>query len=426
MGERNDTRHISDLNALLEVSRQLASTAEIMPLLGSIENAALRVLDCERASVFLYDAETNELFSLIATGTEGLRFPADRGIAGRTARNFRTSNVPDAAEDEDFNPDMDRQTGYRTQSVLSLPMSGLQGQMIGVLQALNKRDGSFSTRDEELAETLCAQAGVALQRQLLLDEYAEKRFLERDLDIARDIQQALLPEQSPTPEGFDIAGWNRPADRTGGDYFDFLDVGQDRIGLTVADATGHGIGPALVAAECRALMRSVALLSRERDREPALESILAKVNNLLFDDLPPERFVTQFFGILEPKRRVMRYASAGQAPLLYFDADKEAVIELPSTGLPLGMLPGSTYELGPAVTFDRGDILAVLTDGFFEWARDDGEMFGAERLSKALVTHRDVSSEELIARLHDEVCTFCCGTPQVDDLTAVIVKRQLL
>jgi phosphoserine phosphatase len=211
---------VGDLLTVLEVSRHLAVTAELRPLLEIIEQSALKVLGCERASVFLHDNQTDELFSLVATGGQSVRFPAGRGIAGEVFRKGACINVPDAYADARFNPDVDRRTGFRTRSILTAPLLGLDNTPLGVLQVLNKRAGPFDAWDEVLVKTFSAQAGVALQRQFLLDEFAKKQRFERDLALARQIQQGLLPRRPPEVAGFDIAGWNQPADETGGDYYE--------------------------------------------------------------------------------------------------------------------------------------------------------------------------------------------------------------
>src|SRR5947199_4939666 len=170
-----DARRLADLSALLEVSRQLSASIELGPLLATIERSCLHVLDCDRASIFLYDQAGDQLSSRVATGIGGsgpgpvreIRFPADRGIAGEALRSGAVLNIADAYADGRFNPEVDRQTGYRTRNVLTCPLLGLDGTPVGVLQVLNKRAGAFSPWDEDVIRTFAAQAGVALQRQLL-------------------------------------------------------------------------------------------------------------------------------------------------------------------------------------------------------------------------------------------------------------------
>ena len=415
-------QRIADLERLLDVARRLGATAELDPLLETIAAAATAVLDCERASVFLIDRTAGELSSRVATGiTESpikeIRFPIGVGIAGEVARTGAAVNLPDAYADPRFNPEFDRRSGFQTRSVLAVPLADHDGTIVGVLQLLNKRGSPFSPRDEQLAGFLGGQAGVAVQRQLLLGHYAEKQRIERDLSIARDIQQRLLPKDPPAVPGFDIAGWNRPADQTGGDYFDFMPLADGGLAFTIADATGHGIGPALVASETRSLFR--ALVSPAA----AIVPLVMRVNDLLCADLPEGRFVTTFFGMISPQEDRVRFVSAGQGPILVFRAATGAVEELESHGLPLGIMPEFEYDPETTLPLAAGDMLVLLTDGFYEWQRADGSSMAMERFHEALRQHRETPAAELIQTIRTMVEDFAGGTPQADDLTAVVVKR---
>jgi len=415
-------QRIADLERLLDVARRLGATAELDPLLETITHAATAVLECERASVFLLDRAAGELASRVATGIaespiREIRFPVGVGIAGEVARTGTAVNLPDAYADPRFNPDFDRRSGFRTRSMLAVPLSDHDGTIVGVLQLLNKRDRPFGHRDEQLAAFLGGQAGVAVQRQLLLGHYAEKQRIDRDLSIARDIQQRLLPTTPPNVPGFDIAGWNRPADQTGGDYFDFLPLAGGGTAFTIADATGHGIGPALVVSETRALFR--ALMTPDAPLVP----LIMRLNDLLSADLPEGRFVTALFGIATPNGNDVRFVSAGQGPILAFRAATGAVEEFESHGLPLGLMPEMAYDPETTLTLAPGDMLVLLTDGFYEWQRADGDQFGMERICDLLRRHRDQAAAELIQTIRAAVEDFAGQTAQSDDLTAVIVKR---
>lgn len=417
MGEDALRRQINDLTSLLEVSKHLGSTVELLPLLQRVEKAALSVLDCERASVFLYHAPAEELYSKVATGANEIRFSAKLGIAGQAVATRSIVNVPDAYADHRFNRDIDKKTGFRTRTILSVPLTGYDGKIVGVLQALNKRSGPFDRRDEEEGATLGSLAGVAIQRQMLLDEFAQKQRLEHDLQVAREIQSSLLPESDPPADGYDISGWNRPADETGGDCYDFMPLPDGVIGLLVADATGHGIGPALIVSECRALIR--ALLTQTHD----LSVIMSRVNELLLQDLNSGYFVTAFFGLLDPRRHCIEYVSAGHGPLLLFDSAADRNTELKASTLPLAVVAEFHARAGEPLSMKPGDILALVTDGFFEWSNAAGEQFGTHRVFQALRTHRTASSRCIIERLHQAVVEFGGGTPQADDLTAIVVRR---
>src|SRR5262249_9828472 len=154
-----------------------------------------------------------------AQGSGTIRIGANQGIAGAAFQSQQTINIPDAYADPRFNPEIDRTTGYRTRCVLTVPLAGFDGQVVGVLQVLNKVDGVFGPYDEQLALVLAAQVGVVLQRSRLLDHYVQKKQLENALSLARAIQQNLMPRRPPRVPGYDLAGWCRPAEATGGDCY---------------------------------------------------------------------------------------------------------------------------------------------------------------------------------------------------------------
>ncbi len=427
MAKERQNQQIRDLQKVLEITRSMAATEDLDGLLSLIIARGMELLDAERATVFLYDAQRDELISRIAAGTDEIRIPADSGIAGAAAKSGKVVNVPDAYADSRFNPAVDQQTGFRTRNILSVPMHGYDGALVGVLQVLNsrKRGGEFTDYDITLAETLAAQAGVAIQRANLIEHYLQKQQMERAMKIAQDIQQGLLPKAAPTIAGFEVAGFSQPADETGGDTYDFMALPDGRWMFIVADATGHGIGPALVIAETRAMLRAICLQASGRPGQAGLDisAVLATTNNLLSADLQGGRFVTCFLGLLNPKDSALTYASAGHGPMLFYDRQADAFEEAPATSIPLGVMEQADYEKTITHTFQAGDLAVILTDGFFEAVNSRGEDFGMERTSKLLRQGRDLLAAEMITKLRDAVAAFTAGRPQADDLTAVIIRK---
>jgi sigma-B regulation protein RsbU (phosphoserine phosphatase) len=408
-------RSPAQLQRLLDVTTQMAASTDLDALLATIVTAACDVLSCERATIFLYDAGPRELYSRVATGADEIRFPASKGIAGAAATRRAVINVPDAYADERFNQEIDRETGFRTRSLLTFPLENLEGELMGVLQALNHHDGPFTAEDEALAEVLSAQAGVTLHREFLLEAEATKRRMERELEIARGIQMTLLPKQAPQIGGYEVTGWNRSADQTGGDCFDFIRLGEGRLGILLADATGHGIAAALVIAQCRSLVRG--FLSHSRD----LATAATCINAVLSHDLDDDRFVTAFIGILDAGTHTLEYIAAGQGPLLWLSDG--GVESLCATGLPLGVLDDTEWET-ERFSFRPGSLLALLTDGFFEAEAPDGDdYFGEPRVVALLGQHGGQRLDGVVTGLHAEIDRFTQGTPQADDLTAVLVRR---
>jgi len=407
-----------NLDIILGVSRRLASEPRLDPLLGSIAEETCNLLDAERATLFLYDAKTDELFSRVATQSEieVIRFPAGRGIAGTVARNKACLVIPDAYADPRFNPEVDRSTGWRTRNMLAVPMTNLEGHLVGVLEALNKRTGPFTEGDTALLTALAAQAGVALERARLLEEFLAKRRLENEMELARDIQAGLLPQAPPHLAGFDLAGWSRPSEYAGGDFFDLFEWGDGRIGMMLGDAVGHGVGPALLAAETRAFVRALAL----RDDRP--DRVLADANRLLAADVTDGRFVTLALAAVDSRTGTAMYASAGQGPLLVLRTGGES-IQLPSTGLPLGILPEAGFESPPPVQLARGDALVLISDGIFECDTRDGKDLGIEAVIQAARRNLGGTADAMLKALMDLTESVTPDGRFRDDRTAVAAKR---
>ena len=246
---------------------------------------------------------------------------------------------------------------------------------------------------------------------------SELQQINHDLDIARSIQQDLLPTSPPQLEHFDIAGWNQPANQTGGDYFDWQLLPDGQLAISVGDATGHGIGPALVSALCRAYARA-SFLADGHDR------VLERLNSLLADDLADDRFVTFAVIFLNPTSGEIKVLSAGHGPILWYRRAMNKWENFEAQGIPLGMIAGMPYEDSRLKSLKAGDMIVLVTDGFYEWQNPESEEFGVERLKDTIRQARDSSAEEVITQLYTAVKQFSKGTEQKDDLTAVVLKRK--
>ena len=407
---------LEDLVTLIELSRELSVPSDLDTLLRRVERTALRVLDCERLTVFVNEPLANDLRSRFATGGQVIRTPADCGIAGATFREGHIINVDDAATDPRFYDAIDRQTGFRTRSLLAVPLRGIDNDTIGVLELLNKRGGGFTAIDEELALTLGSLTGIALQRQLLVDHYREKQRLEHDLRLARDIQQSLLPMAFPPVAGFDIVAWTQPADATGGDFYDCFDLPDGRLGLVVADVTGHGLAASLLACETRAVIRTVAASTS------SIVEIATRTNAMLHRDLHHERFVVLFLAALDASTGRLEFVGAGCAPIVYRQIENR-FLAVDATVPPLGVLPALEGTIAMSLTLRAGDTVAMLTDGLYEWEDESGHQFGLERLGQSVRSHAASPAGELLRGVYEEVRSYAGEVKQADDLTAMVIQR---
>ncbi|RZU41559.1 serine phosphatase RsbU (regulator of sigma subunit) [Edaphobacter modestus] len=248
-----------------------------------------------------------------------------------------------------------------------------------------------------------------MQRQL--------KEVEHDLEIARSIQQSLLPRTRPIIEGMEISGWNLPADATGGDYFDWKKLRDGRLVVTLADVTGHGIGPALLASVCRAYARS------SFDTHDDVVRAMQHINQYFGEDLPSGSFATFVAAVCSNNNGRVELISAGHGPLFVYSSARDAFQEFAAQAIPLGLLPDLNAGEPVILDLDCGDMVVLATDGFFEWENADGEQFGDERMTRTIRESRHLSPEEIIAELYSAVKAFANGTRQIDDLTAVVIKR---
>jgi serine phosphatase RsbU (regulator of sigma subunit) len=236
---------------------------------------------------------------------------------------------------------------------------------------------------------------------------------EQELRVARGIQQALLPKEVPALEGWNVTAFYRPAKEVGGDFYDFFELPNGRLGLVVGDATGHGIPAALVMATARSMLRAVAQTS-----EPPGE-VLRKANDPLFTDIPPNMFVTCLYAVLDPESGHLSYANAGH-DLPYIHRNGEAE-ELRARGMPLGLMPGMGYE-EKEIVLGEGESLLFYSDGLVEAHNPQREMFGFPRLQAFVVEHGE--QETLVDSLLDDLYSFVGeGWEQEDDITLLTLRR---
>jgi phosphoserine phosphatase len=411
----------SALLSILDVSRKLAAPCDLTELLQLILQKGCEVIGADRGTVFLYDAPSRELYSRVATRETSIRFSSAKGIAGECARKRETIVVDDCYADARFNQEIDRRTGYRTRCLIAVPLIGLHDELVGVLQMLNAASGRFGPDERDLAELLAAQAAVAIQRTLLLEERLVMLKLQRDLAIARDIQQNVLLRRLPRCPGYSISVYNQPADDTGGDIYDVIRLEDQSeaspLLLVLADAAGHGIGSALSVTEFRAMLHIGLRLSAD------LETLMLQINQQLEDDLPDNRFITAFLGVLDPRAHRVTYHAAGQGPLLHYRAARGDVVWCEPSTTPLGIFRELDVDIAPPILMEPGDLLVLLTDGFYEYQDAAGRFFGKERVSELVHRLRDQPVSDVLAGLISEVRDFAGSAPQIDDLTALLVKR---
>ncbi|MCF8039022.1 MAG: SpoIIE family protein phosphatase [Desulfohalobiaceae bacterium] len=247
----------------------------------------------------------------------------------------------------------------------------------------------------------------------------ENQRMRQALTVAEKAQQYLLPERSPRFEGYDISGLSVYSDETGGDYYDFMDIPEDTnsLGIVIGDVSGHGIGAALLMASARGALRAYVSL-----QPGSLVKTLTMLNTHLIKDTREGQFLTLFYGLLEVGQNRLGWVSAGHEPALWFRKRTGTIVELPNTGMPLGIMPEAAFEEGGPISLENGDLVLIATDGIRETRNPKGEIFGLGRLQQLLIEHSHLTTRELCRKIVAVLKDYRQGTVQEDDVTMVIIK----
>jgi sigma-B regulation protein RsbU (phosphoserine phosphatase) len=388
------------------------STLDLRELAEYVIAIATRLIGAERGSLFLVEPEDQTLRSLVAQGIEQheLILPIGEGIVGAVASSGEAVLLADPYNDPRFDPSVDRATGFRTRSLLTVPVIDRDGVLTAVLQLLNhKRDG-FSDEDVSFLAELGVPFAIALTTARMHRQIVERERLQEELRLAAEIQQTLQPKEREHVPGLEVETLFRPCLEVGGDYFDMIPTDdKDRWWIVVADISGKGVSAGIIASNVQAYF-----WSRRNDLSP-LEEVMAAGNDLLYRLARGRKFATLVLVEWRPDSRTLSWVSAGHPPI-YLRRGTE-LKKLGATGRPIGLLPDQSYESG-SETLDDGDLFLVYTDGVFEAGMSTGiGEFGFERLERCV--HGSGDPAAVTSRIEDALHEHLRSTPLDDDVTIV-------
>lgn len=414
---------LRNLHALLDVSKALGKEFHLDKLLELILEKATEVMDADRSTLFLYNKEKNELWSKIAQGlkTTTIRFPLGVGIAGSVAETLVPANIPDAYEDPRFNQAFDKESNYRTRTMLCLPMIGTNSELVGVIQVLNKKSNQcFDKEDEELLAALGGHAAIALQRAQLIESYVENQKLEETLKLAHDIQMNLLPKRFPPFPDIthlvDIYAFLEPAKDVGGDLYDFMLLDKTHLCFAVGDVSGKGVPASLFMAVAKTFLKATARI----DLHPS--EILIKMNDFLSKNNEADMFCTFLCGILELETGNIQYSNAGHNPAYILRNGGDLDILSKPRGTALGVIEDLEFE--PAKTqLQKGDTLFLYTDGINEAMNEDFEEYSYPRMEEMLKSASGKPAQKVVETALSDVKEFVGKAPQSDDITILAIRR---
>ena len=410
---RRSVRQARALQLLNEISREMSSVLVLNELLRKIGTLTKRLIDYHRFSILLADEQAQAFNAVISLKQDEhepergmVRF--GQGIVGAAADLRQTVVVPDVSKDPRYvllNPE--------TCSEMAIPLI-YRGRVIGVVDLESPQLSYFTEEHVRIFSTLAPQIAIAIENARLYERVARSEArLERDLQRAQEIQMHLMPGTAPSIPGMEVALRFQPARELGGDLYDFLTYGKDRLVLAVGDVSGKGAPAALYGAMASGILRSLA------PQKLSPPDLLRRLSLILLERKIEGHFITLTYAIWEPRMKTLRLANAGMPlPLL---VRKGQCRPIRAEGIPLGLLEHAQYQ-EVSVGLESGDLFAMFSDGIVEAANTKYEEFGPRRLENVLRQNFHRSPQEIIDTLFEEVREFEQGRPPRDDQTIVLLR----
>lgn len=403
-----DLQQVEDLLKLQKAAQKITSILDLDQLIDKIVNDVARSFGCVEANLYLHDEERAEMVLAGVCGcTEyhkghSLKIGKE-GMVGYVAATGQMRYAPDVRQDSYYIA-----CEASTLSEVAIPLL-VGGKLVGVFTASHPELDAFPTSQLRLLQSLCNHVAVAVHNARLFQrEKHARQKMHSEAQEARAIQQALLPKSSPYIPGFAISGLSLPAGAVGGDWYDFIPLGEKRWGLVLADVSGKGTAAALLMSATRGMLRSLA----EACCTPG--EVLSKLNRLMMDDFPNGRFVTMIYAVLDAEKRTLSFASAGHLPPLLIDGAGARFLTS-EQGMPLGLGCGDFSEA--TFSLPEGSRAVFYSDGITEAESPADEQFGAERL-QAHAASPEATAESILA----DVRSFANGAGLRDDASVIFIR----
>jgi len=415
---------VDKLRMLLDITKTISRSLDLQEVLDLVMDTLDSLIPYDAAGIYLVkhlrptdwqagDEETTVFHTEAVRGydiadMQELHLKMGEGLIGHVAVSGRPFISPDVRKEPRY-----VNARARTRSEMVAPIISNE-EVIGVFDLESDELNAYANDDLEVLMLLASQVAIIIEKVMLHDQLIEKQRLETQLEVARQVQLELLPARDPQVEGFDISAYNFPTEEVSGDYYDWVQIYDDQIGIVIADVSGKGVPAALLMAFLRASLRAASHIGY------APQVSMSKVNYLLWESIERNQFVTAFYGILDTTNRTLAYSNAGHNPPMLIDVDGTAHFE-ERGGVPLGMFRDSRYYEYYA-TIAPGQILVLYTDGVTEATNPSGEEYGRDRLAEAVRNVRDLPAREMIDVLHRDLIQWTDGQGAGDDVTFFILK----
>jgi len=405
------------LQVLLQLADAIRSCHEITPLMERVADLVFTLLQPDRAFIMVLDETTHLLVPCVSRFQSGLQqeeVSISRTIVDRTIQEKMSLVVSDALADERFDPS-DSIVIQKIRSAIVAPLV-FQDTVYGVLYFDTRhRTSAYDRRELELATGIANQTAMALSNISMQKRMIDQRTLEREMQIAREIQTRLLPRSMPQIENYDCSAMSVPAKHVGGDYFDFIPLPEGKLGIAIADVSGKGVPAAILTASVRS-----ALQVEVRGGHDLVE-VMNHLNEMVYRDTESNMFVTMVYAMLDPKTGELEYANAGHPYPLLFSSDGN-LTELVQGGCFLGIGERMPYLSARAI-LPPGSILLLYSDGVTDTQANDGNIYGRKRLIATVRNQVGSSSEQIRAAIVKDTADFQGSAEQFDDFTLVVIRR---
>jgi serine phosphatase RsbU (regulator of sigma subunit) len=400
---------------LIDAVHRVSSSLDLDEVMETIFDSLKELLDYSAAVICVVDSRDGVLYRLKTRGyppgsiTEDF-FGSGRGVIGWVIKHKRGVIINDVKDDERY-----VQARSETRSEIAAPIVRHDDKVIGGINLESDRPGAYDRRDLELLTMFASLAASAINHSLLYRKVMHQRQVEAELELARKVVDGMLPDSFPVLSGFDIHGTVIPMKKVGGDYLDFLDSFPEQLGLVVADVTGNGLDAALIMVAFRAYLHAMVT------SDLAMRVVMSRINRLVHEATGGERFITSFYGLLDPHSKRLVYINAGHNPPLLVRADGSHQL-LDEGGIPLGVFDDTQYSEF-FVDLRAGDVLVLYTDGVTEAKNTRDEHFGLKRLEQIVRAGGDGNSYSICKDVTRAVHDFSAkaGGPG-DDMTISIIK----
>ncbi len=408
-------RAVTELTILNELAAAIDSTMSTDEIMNLIVQESIKAIGVEQGAIMMITEKAASPMKTLIRGMDassgGIPYRLGVSLTGWMLKNQKSLLIENFLTDERFRG-VKVESG-QIRSVLSVPLKA-KDRMIGVINLINKKEGTFTREDERLVGIIATQSAQVLENARLYEEEKRLQQMEHELQMARDIQQSLLPKENPQIPGASIAGLSYPAREVGGDYFDFIPMGPKRLGAVIADVSGKGVPASLLMSNIQATLRVQALSSESPGH------CITEANTALHKSTASDKYATLFYGILDMEEKTFTSTNAGHNPPMLMS--KGACCQrLETGGIVLGMMSDVPFE-DETVSLNSGDLLLMFSDGITEAMNDREEEFGEQRLMELLGEHGGLEPEELLEMIVSRVKAFTGETQQQDDMTLVAIK----